>query len=767
MKINKVVGGLLITTLSLSNICFGFAASSVVTVEEKPAAAAYTETNNLPQNPNISEAEAQKIMKENINKYFGINIDQLEGEVQTRMEYREDWSTPGDFVWSMSVYRYTRDSSLSIDMAISDKTFKVVQMSINDYMYNQQDQVAKFTRDEAKVVADAFLKKVNSDILNKLSTDTSEDPYYYDPYYTNGIRPTDYRFYYSRLENGIPVAGNGVNIGVNSGTGKVTSYGFTWSEAELSDKDDIISQEEAVKKFNQNLSANLMYVTVQDRYYISSQKPTDIKLVYVPSNNAGNLVDAKTGEPFTGYGMPSINIKKLEVSAEEKAEFKKLMDRAVRPKEMTKEDALKVGQDILEGLYGERVEIIRSNYYNNQYNNEFNGRKVWQLGFRVGDNQHEGNITIDAITEEIINLSHYNYYKYDMMAKEGEETTSLLTQEEAYQKAIAYLKTYFPGKMKSLNTEVTVYENTSPEIYFSFQRIENDIMFQNNFISIGMDAENGQVTNIYYRWDDMKLPNTDNAISSKAAIDKYMASIIVKLQYQPIYLESKNAPEMKLAYQLQPNEPTLQYIDAKDGSLLDYSGRLVVSRTQRQSAMAELLKGHSNAQELMIMYDNGMLDLASFKLEDSITKYEAIKMMVLARGYYQYIGYDVGKLNFTDVNEDNAYYPFIQAAVANKMIENKTEAFKGDEILTREKMAAMLIGMSYLDTAANAKNIYSLPFKDAGDIDPQLLGHAALAYGLDIIKANGDAFEPKANITLGEAAVAIYRIMALMGNRIN
>ncbi len=763
MKIQKVVGGVLITVLSLTNIGFGFAASSVVTVEERPAA--YTETINLPQNTNLSEAEAPKIIKENINRYFGINVDQLDGDVQTRMEYREDWNSPGSYVWSMSVYRYARDESLSIDMAISDKTFKVVQMYINDYKYNQQELVAKYTKAEAKAVADAFLKKVNSDLLDKIDLE-SENPYYYDVYYSNGIRPTEYIFFYNRLENGIPVAGNGINIGVNSRTGTVSNYSFSWSEAELPVKNDIISKEEAVVKFDQGLDVKLMYVAIQNRYYASSQKPTDIKLVYIPSYEAGNMVDAKTGEVIRGYGMPSISVKELDVSPAEKEDFKKLTDKAVRTKEMTKEDALRVGQNILEKLYGSKVEIVRSNYYSSQNYSEFNGRKVWQLGFRVGDNQHEGNISIDALTEEIMNLSHYDYYKNDMM-KEGEAPKSLLTQEEAYDKAIGYLKEYYPGKLKSINTEISLNNIVSAETYFSFQRMENDILFQNNFISIGLDPETGLVTSMYYRWDDLQLSKTNAAISKEAAKEKYMAALDVKLQYQSIYLESNTAPDLKLVYQLLPKEPVTQYIDAMDGSLVDYYGKKVVSIRERQSNITELLKGHLDSKALTIMYDNGVLDLTSFKLEDSITKYEALKMMVLARGYHQSVGYDVGKLNFTDVSEDDAYYPYIQAAVANRMIENKAEAFNGDEIVTREKMAAMLIGMTYLDTAAEAKDIFKPQLEDISDIDPELLGYAALAYGLDIIKADENVFKPKESITLGEAAVAIYRTMELMGNLMN
>jgi len=771
MKIKKVVGGILITALALSNIGLAFATTEG-TVEAKPAAINQENLSNLPTNPKITEAQAEKIIKGYIKKYFEIDVDQLGGEVQTRIEFREDWNMRGNYVWSMMIHKYNRDESLSIDVAVSDKTGKIITMNRYDYKHNQEGQVAKYTKDEARVIAVEFLKKVNADLLGSVNMDPTEDPYYYNIHYNNGIRPTEYRFNFGRVENEILVAGNGITIGVNSATGQINNYNYNWTEEALPDKANIVSEEAAKSTLKKQVDLRLMYVPVvgNGKYYMPPQKPTEVKLVYLPSFEVGNMIDAKSGEMINYYGKTIDTLKKLDVTEAERTEFKTLTDKPVRQKELTKEEATALGQELLNKIFNEKVTITRTNYYSSQQHYyEFNGRKVWQLSFRVGENQYEGNISIDALTEEIMNFYHHNYYRYEMMMKEGEKPANSLTQEEAYNRAISILKEFFPGKMKSIKTEFVVsdLQHPSPELHFYFQRMENNIIYQNNNISISLDAQNGSLVNLYYRWDDIQLPKSTPQLSKEQATAKYIDAQNVKLQYQTIYPNSNEAkPEVKLIYSIMPKELGSQYIDANDGSFLDYNGTPVKAKKEKQADTRELIKNHANAKELTIMYESDVLDLDNYKLTDSITKNEAIKMMVLARGYYAYSGVEIGKLNFTDVKEDDPYYQYIQTAVGNRMIENKAEAFNGEKILTREELAAMIISMTYLNPVAEAKNIFVLPLQDANNINPVLIGHVALAYGLDIIKASGDSFLPKDNITLAEAAVAIYRMMELMGNRL-
>ena len=766
MKMKKVVGGILITAMALSNLGIAFAATETMTVEAK-AMSIYQEPS-IPTDTNLTEAQAEKIIKGHIKKYFDIDVDKLSGEVQTRIEFREDWNMRGSYVWSMMVSRFTRDENLSIDIAISDKTGKIVSMNRYDYKYNQENQVAKYTKEEARTIAQAFLKKINVDLLENINT-TPTDESYYDIYYTNGIRPTDYRFYFGREEDGVLVSGNGINIGVNSGTGQVSNYSYNWTEETLPEKTNIITEEDAKSILKKQVELKLMYVPVSsnNKYYYPGQAPTEVKLVYVPNFEAGNMIDAKTGELINYYGKTVDTLKKIDVTDSQKAEFDKLTDKPARQKELTKEEVTVIAQEILNKIFQEKVTIVRTNYYSNQQFYEFNGRKVWQISFRIGDNQFEGNLSIDALTEEIINLYHYNYFRYEMMMMEGEKPSNTISIEDAYFKSIEFLKEYFPGKMKSVKTEQIINENPAGETYFTFQRIENGIAYQNNFINISMDAQTGKIANLHYRWDDIQLPKADPKLSKEEVTNKYMANQNVKLMYQTIYPNSYDgAPELKLIYNIQSKEIGAQYIDANDGGFLDYNGTPVNKKKEKQANIRELLNGYSNARELTIMYENDVLDLDSLNLSDSITKKEAIKMMVLARGYYAFAGTDVGKLNFTDISEDDPYYQYIQAAVANRMIENKAEAFNGEEILTREKMAAMVLKMSYLDPIAKAKGIYKLPVEDLKDIDPDLLGYVALAYGLDIIKGAGDNYKPKQNINLAEAAIAIYRMMEMMGNRL-
>jgi hypothetical protein len=74
----------------------------------------------------------------------------------------------------------------------------------------------------------------------------------------------------------------------------------------------------------------------------------------------------------------------------------------------------------------------------------------------------------------------------------------------------------------------------------------------------------------------------------------------------------------------------IPYIDAVTGVFLDYNGRAVPE--QDASGFEAAISGHWVERTAKLLAQQGIIDTVAFSPDEPITRMEAIKMMVKARG---------------------------------------------------------------------------------------------------------------------------------------
>jgi hypothetical protein len=108
-------------------------------------------------------------------------------------------------------------------------------------------------------------------------------------------------FNYVRIVNGIPVAGNGMNLTVDTVGKQVINYDLSWTNAEFPSASDVLSMNKATVRFLKERPLALNY----SRIFQQNEKQ-EVRLVYQPktvySAYIPGMLDAKTGDPMDWFG---------------------------------------------------------------------------------------------------------------------------------------------------------------------------------------------------------------------------------------------------------------------------------------------------------------------------------------------------------------------------------------------------------------------------------------------------------------------------------
>ena len=138
----------------------------------------------------------------------------------------------------------------------------------------------------------------------------------------------------------------------------------------------------------------------------------------------------------------------------------------------------------------------------------------------------------------------------------------------------------------------------------------------------------------------------------------------------------------------------------------------------------------------------------SFAPTQALTQRDLVALLVSTRGYRV----DPGALD--DAGADDLY----RTAYGMGLL---TRAEREDgRPLTRLETAKLLLDAGGYGPAARLQGIYHTAFSDQADIPDGLLGYAALAQGLGMVRGDGSGrLNPNRTATRGEAAVMLYAFM--------
>lgn len=771
MKSKKIVCVVLTALISVGLVSNTYAQEPNTIISNAASANMAAGSAATENNSKISKDAAKDIAKTILKDYFDTNID--ETLYQTNINFRPDFEVGPinkNYLWQINWNYHDEQKDTNINITVDASTGKVVNVNNMTFLHKQTSQIAAISEDEAKVIGENFLKKINPQEFSQCKLINNDD-------INNGLKgdPTVYNFIYSRTLNGIPFLGNYLSIGVDSVTGKVRSYGFRWSGNQVPSKNGIIQKDKALQAFKDNLKFDLKYIPCRDEYGYNNEAQT-VKLVYMPDTSSGINLDAKEGKMLDYNNINSSDKKVKDLDENQKksfiAGFKPLQQ---LDKELDSSSAEAIMKGMVKDIYGDGYDIESINY---QDSNKAYGLKVscWSAQFikkNSNSGLDQGQITVDSSTGQLISIDKFN--AMNRFAAD-DNFQSKLTWEQAYEKAINLVEKYFPDKVKDINTQQTYIQNT---VYFNnvaqidrfygfnFNRLINGISYQDDSINVNFDTKTGEINNVYSRWTrDLKVPSADGIINKDDARDIFFKKYNPELAYTLINTskDPKNpAMEVKLVYSILNG---LQYsplnnIDGFTGKFVDFNGQEIDNNA---SAFKSKIKGNPAEKELSILAVQGIIDTKSFDLNKKTTRADLIKMLVNAKGYRPYMlnSAQALRINYSGAKGDEIY-KYLQAAVSYGILDNSGD-FKGDEAITREEMIKDIVKLLGYDDIAKAKGIFTLSYSDAADITPDNIGYVAISKGLGLINDTDNKFMPKEQVTITDAALAIYKALGRIRN---
>ncbi len=755
----KVLSLLIIMTLVFTSLITGFAIEIETVVERTVSVTSINDGYEMTEKEaKISKEDAIEIGKKQMKKLFNTIID--EKIFDTRVEFRQDYEDRESYIWAIDWYKNDNEKSINVDVWINADTGVINKISKREYIHSEErPTIATMTKEEAKKLAEEFAKRINPEEFKETKL--------IDDRYPTGYGSTNYYFRYARMINDVKYDRNYINVQVDGVKGEVISYSYRWdTDLDVPSIKNIIDPSKAEEIMRENIDMTLNYIPYRDKYSSYGEKIDKVKLIYYPSYQNGYMVDAIKGTMMDYSGIASKEEKVRDISEKRKEEiYRKAKSVKELDKAIDQTRAIEVMNKYLKEIYGEDFEVENIRYTENEDYWETRDRKSWAASFYEEGNSRSdgGRIIIDALTEKLITV--YKYSHFD----EVEDFEPVITWEEGYDKAIEVIEKYFPEKIKEIDTEVRYSKYThivngkempETQYYYSFGRIVDGISYREDEVMITVDTQTGKIRELRFGWsDDVNFPSTEGIISKEDAKEIYFEAYEPELIYTRINKSNdiENPEwEMKLAYRLVPVEVSGTNIDAFTGKFLDYRGNEI---NENQEEFKEKIKGHWAEKELMILAEQGIINLDEITLDKEITKLEAIKILVDAKGYRPYMVERVEELKFDNISKDNEEYKHLQLAIKYGILENEEGQFPVDEKITREELAAYIVKLLGYDELAKLNQIFKVSFKDANKVSSDKIGYVAICNGLGIIQGNNGEFRPDDNVTMAEMAAVIYKAL--------
>lgn len=611
--------------------------------------------------------------------------------------------------------------------------------------------IPSVSKADALKVSNDFIQKVNPSLQGKLEYRETNQP--------GNVNDMYYNFYYTRVENNIPYPQNSVYVSVNNRTGNVQSYSCSFDEGLVfPEANGIITLEKAQEYFINKLGLKLVY---------KMSYGNDERVPYLVYTNVydNSSIDAKTGEIVNnalyygmydkgGMGSPESTKSVSNSGAELTPEEKKAVENASNFMDEKKAESIARKSLKLDSNF----KLNSINLFNSGMNK---GDYIWSMHFNKEDKKngitiyYNASISIDARTGEVMNFYRYSPDKANAKVKYNKDQSVKIAED--------FIKSMQPEKFSEAeytdwNEPVVkpLAEKDQPrQYYFRFTRKVGSIYFLENGFNVTVDATTGSVIDYNFNWYKGELPSSDKALTLEEAHKILFDKVGLQLQYIPDYSNTLNSkiapspynglkPDIKLVYALKAEKPS--NIDAVTGKLLDYAGNPYEEKTVvRYSDIG----GHYAEKQINMLAEYGIsLPGSEFKPDQDITQKEFLYL--LQKSINPYVTF---KLAEDSKDDDALYNQLINSGIIKENEKSPTS------IVTKQDMVKFLIRSLKFDKVADIKGIYSLPFKDKDKINPELYGYTAIAYGLNIIKTDDGNFNPSANITRAEAAIALYNLL--------
>ena len=618
--------------------------------------------------------------------------------------------------------------------------------------YIQTKKLPKFSREDAKIKADAYIKEIDPTLPGKIK---------YEENAQGNVMDTQYYLSYYRVINGVPFYNDRVTVNINRETGALQDFSRQWTDnLTFPAVTGTLSMQKAQEAYTKNLGLKLIYK------YTNTDDVLKAYAVYTPVyDNAGYGVNALTGELqrtsggyYYGFGGSAVatasskNMRDGAVGVQLNPDEAKAVENA--SKLMSKDEAEKIARNA-KFLNITVDSKLQSNYLNTNWPSKED--YVWSLQFNkpAGDKNKYDEYTYVAINAKSGEITSFNrsMQAFDSTVKPKGDITAAKAAVDAFLQE-NYPQYYRQSEYDKLASESYLNGSSNTSFNFIYSRIVNGIAFPDNGLNVTYDNINGTITGFNLTWFNIAFPSV-KALGIPAASEKLLNLVGLDLNYKfeysndPVNIKiAANLPvnsKVVLVYTLIQNKPL--FLDADTGSLLNNDGSIYKETVKVNYSD---IKGNTAEKQIMVLADNGVyLEGAQFNPNSAITQRDFLTLLSKTLNYYGPV------IRATSTEKDvDELYAFMQREGIVKAGEKAP-----DSGVTREDAVKYLIRALKYDKVADIKGIFNIGFKDKASISPNLSGHVAIASGLGIVDAKSAEFKPKAKMTRGESAIMIYNYL--------
>lgn len=725
------------------------------------AAGGATPVNDASKDVKISQEKAIEIVKE---------LFEVPEDFKPEIYLNTGWQPGNRRVWTINFYK----PSFSIYAVIDADSGEVISFNQGEEWSTPYGRrkifLAKYTREEARVLAENFIKKIAPDKFSKVKF--VEENYYPGLKFGGLFEPASYFFRFAKTSENIqPVdfyfGEEGINVTVNAANGKLVGYNLNWSEDKPIDE-KTISKQQAEEIYIKYLGPELVYVRGFDE---EKGKPYDAaKLMYVPERfgymGPPLTIRAKDGALINYAGD---EVKGVEPLTEVDFSGAKTITPTKLETPLTKEQAQKLAEEEIKkfGL----VDMILQSFNNVPYSKE--PQDLYFFNFNSTEGTVNANVTVNAATGKVQNLGFWKntgpYYP-EAQLKEA-SAPEAISLEDAKNVALEYIKKYLPdkaGQVRSMDYSQEVnskFRAPYQPYYFNFTRIVNGIPYMGNNINISVDQKD-EVISLNYAWDDIIFPAPEKNILSreKAAgimLDKIsitLAYIMPKMYYEPDAPQQSQKPEKILVYALK-RLPDAAYIEPSTGEVLNYAFKQ--PGTIKSASSGVNIKGETGRREAELLMNQGIFEPSiKIDLESVPNMKDAVKFFASCLGLGPKMYPEYG-LKMDEKEKADPYKKYIEAALDQRLITD-IEAKNLDRPLDRQELAKFAIRFLGFEAIAAKGEIFKLDISDAGDVESGFEGYISSALALGIMEKSSDKFLPKEKVKFGEMVKTLFRAAQIL-----
>ncbi|WBW98519.1 hypothetical protein [Oceanirhabdus sp. W0125-5] len=754
----------------------------------------------------ISEDKAKELSKKHLKEFFGIDIT----EEYTAKAYLNKYTGNDKASWSINWSLTKENDNININIVIDSIHGELISMSKYNYGAQSAD-IPTISYSQAKEIA---VKKMNQICKEKASEVLTSN----DNLTFNG-NSGEYAFNFVRVNQEVAYEQNNISFVIDGHTGQVKRFNINWDDnAEFPEVDQAISVWKAENLFVDSIDFNLVYNKYRNKYRFQDEENLkNIKLVYDLLLNNGIYIDAVSGKAFFRYDINESKMKELDLTEKE---FNEVLNKYKELKELedvlTESDVQEIAQKFIQDNIGKDFTLQNAYFDSNDREKE----KGWYLNYSK-EEKYNGNIDdygvekenkenkenkeeqeeyikitnvsiwIDSVTGQIKSMNQYSHIRNSngmgYFYNDDKEFEASVTWEEGYKKAIEIIGKYYSDKVKNLDYHVEKHIYTDRKgnpiqdrkYYYTFNRVENGIPFNENNITITIDAGNGELTSLNKYWyKDGEFVSPEKKLSEKEIIK------IFRDKYEPQLRFIKKDNKISLVYEIKGNEDIYDFkdFDAFDGDILNYNGEEIIEDTE---AFFKEIENSKVKKELEILAYSGLLDIREFELDKEVTNKELIKLIVDAYGYRPYVvednrEYDMAKTaeavamdEKKDSNEtpQNGYdltdKDYIEMAKFYGIIDGEITEELLDEKVDRVSLAKAMIKFTGYEEIAKISEIFKVNAKDEGEIKEEMKGYVALSLGFNILETENGYLKPSTEIEYEELCSALYNALQNKKSNIN